>query len=81
MLRDAYRRMAKFDVINDDHKVSNHPVVEGRIVVLDLEQTDSPEPHKMDRAIELAVDGIVYFWDRRQRALAEEEAWQQQSSP
>jgi hypothetical protein len=74
--------MAKFGIINDDPKVSNHHVVDGRIVVLDLEQTDSPEPHEMDRAIENAVDDIIYFWDRRQRALAEEEEeWQQQPGP
>lgn len=75
MLRDAYWGMAKFGIINDDPKVSNHHVVDGRIVVLDLEQTDSPEPHKMDRAIENAVDDFTYFWDRRQRALVEEEEW------
>lgn len=75
MLRDAYQAMAKFGVINDDHKMQNHHVVGDRIVVLDLELTDSPRSHhEMDKAVELAVDDIVYFWDRRQDGLAEERA-------
>ena len=75
MLRVSYRRMADFGIINDDNKVHNHHIVGNRIVVLDLEQTDSPEPHEVDKAIELAVDDIIYFWNRRQRALAEEKDW------
>ena len=66
MLKDAYQALAVHGVVQEDINLDNFIVVDGRIVILDMEEmVEPPDADEIDFAAYSVVDALVYNFKLR----------------